>query len=814
MVTGAAALEQFQEMKQMAPQLRSLRPSAALYSCGAVGVALRLRRSDATEVEPWLLLVEHVSTSYVDTASAALYLDANQILHDDAGEVAPDVAVLAMEPADFYKWFRTSEMYKSTWGCRVSRAAGRWVEGNAMGGLNDLVAAVFGLVLFQDQLWRLMGGCGDEPCATSARGSNCLVPFVLLALINALFDSLTLALSCADAQDQASSTLCSGCFFTFAAALFQLAGAWVAFQIYRARPQSSGYSLVPSGDAAPDPADARASAAPEAPLHATEEQKRRPVRLEGGYLAMVFTRNPLGQVPGQAYALPVILWVKTAELLISRAPKSSSQRDPSDAIPSEERGAFWRRWRQCPWGASFDVRQVSVGPVGKEDYFQINFSYARPDQEHPWNTVPAETVRQMTQSRGATSELAEALAGPDPSAALTEAEGQRSAVRVFSLSCLLLRTVGAAQLLGPAGAGVGEVQELAATLGRAFSAHSKTLQRGEEDDRAGWPKRLRRLALAMMAEEGGRRNDGRDGRAVSRACRRLVRSVCLSSNEAEGEVLKKLLWNALGLDQSSEGHSDECDVVIAQRKSALLFAPQGKYFQVALTNCTPQGVVGTLMLHMAMLQGTLDPSSDQAVELLMKQLWTREIFMKAFVEAVLPGEVSPGSVQAALYVQGLRYHSAKQRRGGLAPLSAPEQILHTLAREQRHLAYLERNRATEHGSLETERRTAPGALTTVDDTDVYSGSMLESHPNGSRKELFTRGSQEQLRAKLASQSSGARKAARSAKRHVELSTFAPAHAGLPRRFTPKEISDLNVCREASVAWSSLRGPAFLPTSVF
>ncbi|CAK8989248.1 Hypothetical protein SCF082_LOCUS1729 [Durusdinium trenchii] len=376
---------------------------------------------------------------------------------------------------------------------------------------------------------------------------------------------------------------------------------------------------------------------------------------------------------------------------------------------------------------------------------------------------------------------------------------------------------------------VGEVQELAATLGRAFSgravhiltkvptprrcnvARRRESVRGEArensveggDDRAGWPKRLRRLALAMMAEEGGRRNDGcpHDWPHGVPTWWDMLKSedlsvFGLSSNEAEGEVLKKLLWNALGhlglqngradggstgrtgLDQSSvapvsalgepddpklakperwcrscaEGHSDECDVVIAQRKSALLFAPQGKYFQVALTNCTPQGVVGTLMLHMAMLQGTLDPSSDQAVELLMKQLWTREISMKAFVEAVLPGEVSPGSVQAALYVQGLRYHSdmdprpgrgAKQRRGGLAPLSAPEQILHTLAREQRHLAYLERNRATEHGSLETERRTAPGALTTVDDTDVYSGSMLESHPNGSRKELFTRGSQVQ-----------------------------------------------------------------------
>jgi hypothetical protein len=37
-----------------------------------------------------------------------------------------------------------------------------------------------------------------------------------------------------------------------------------------------------------------------------------------------------------------------------------------------------------------------------------------------------------------------------------------------------------------------------------------------------------------------------------------------------------------------------------------------------------------------------------------------------------------------------RSPGAKQRRGGLAPLSAPEQILRSLAREQRHLAYLER----------------------------------------------------------------------------------------------------------------------------
>ena len=34
---------------------RKLRPSAALYAAGATGLALRCRRSDAAEVEPWRL---------------------------------------------------------------------------------------------------------------------------------------------------------------------------------------------------------------------------------------------------------------------------------------------------------------------------------------------------------------------------------------------------------------------------------------------------------------------------------------------------------------------------------------------------------------------------------------------------------------------------------------------------------------------------------------------------------------------------------------------------------------------------------------
>jgi len=524
LMTGCSSIQHLQEVQKMEPELRKLRPSDALFVAGAVGVALRCRRSDAAEVEPWLLVVEHVSVSWLDTASAALSLDAGT-LRDDAGEVVQDVAVVSCEPRDFYHWFVTSEMYKR-------------------------------------------------------------------------------------------------------------------------------------------------------------------------YLAMVFTRNPLGQVPGQSYALPVILWVKSAELLIGRSPRQPGE------MPKEE--AEWFR----------SMLRTHLAAM--------------------------QTVQRLTQGRGTMEQLAEALAQPDPSEALTEAEGGPASVCLALAACCFSKTA-----LTTFWGKRGIERANSRTLQRANS-----LQRQSSDvpqvDLANWPRRLRNLSLALMAE------------AVSRACRRLVRSLCTS--ETEAQVLKKLLWNALGVEESSvaqvnwdepeppelakpEGHSDECDVAHVQRRSAMLFAPQGKYFQIALTNCPPQGVVGTLMLRMALLQGTLDPTSDDTVEKLMQQLWQREISMKAFIEAVLPGDVSPGAVQAALYAQGLRYHSAKQRRGGLAPLSAPERILRGLAREQRYLAYLER-----------------------------------------------------LRDKLRSQGSVTRQAARSAQRQLVLSSFASVHSGLPRLFTHQEVSDLNLHR--------------------
>merc|ERR1711957_215080 len=77
---------------------------------------------------------------------------------------------------------------------------------------------------------------------------------------------------------------------------------------------------------------------------------------------------------------------------------------------------------------------------------------------------------------------------------------------------------------------------------------------------------------------------------------------------------------------------------------------------------------------------------------LATKIESRSISMRAFIEAVLPG-VDPKLVQAALYVQGLRYHSARDRSVGVTSLFQPERILRELAQEQRHLAYLDAWRA-------------------------------------------------------------------------------------------------------------------------
>lgn len=52
---------------------RTLRPSEALYAAGAVGPALRCRRSDAAEVEPWRLGGPWVGSPWVGSPWVAAH---------------------------------------------------------------------------------------------------------------------------------------------------------------------------------------------------------------------------------------------------------------------------------------------------------------------------------------------------------------------------------------------------------------------------------------------------------------------------------------------------------------------------------------------------------------------------------------------------------------------------------------------------------------------------------------------------------------------------------------------------------------------
>lgn len=253
--------------------------------------------------------------------------------------------------------------------------------------------------------------------------------------------------------------------------------------------------------------------------------------------------------------------------------------------------------------------------------------------------------------------------------------------------------------------------------------------------------KLRSLALALLAE------------AVSRGCRKLCRSRGVASAGGEAAVEQQMLWDALGITAESvpwpEGaaaaepaqwraraaHSDAFDLPRALKRSALFFAPEGKYFQMGLTNCTPQGVVASLLLHLVIRQ-TGNAAS------ITPQLCSRKISMKAFIETVLPG-TNPSYVQAALYVQGLRYHCARDRATGVTPLSEPERILRELAQEQRHAAYMER-------------------------------LQIKSQAEGASR----------------------RRDARVARRLAALAAFDATHRVFPRLFTVAEVDELNLGRPA------------------
>ena len=61
-----------------------------LYSFGGLGIQVRLGRSEAANISPWMIRVEYLSRSRRDTAPALCALDCGQPLSDATGELAPE----------------------------------------------------------------------------------------------------------------------------------------------------------------------------------------------------------------------------------------------------------------------------------------------------------------------------------------------------------------------------------------------------------------------------------------------------------------------------------------------------------------------------------------------------------------------------------------------------------------------------------------------------------------------------------------------------------------------------------------------------
>uniref|UniRef100_A0A7S2CVD6 Uncharacterized protein n=1 Tax=Octactis speculum TaxID=3111310 RepID=A0A7S2CVD6_9STRA len=74
------------------------------------------------------------------------------------------------------------------------------------------------------------------------------------------------------------------------------------------------------------------------------------------------------------------------------------------------------------------------------------------------------------------------------------------------------------------------------------------------------------------------------------------------------------------------------------------------------------------------------------------------VSMRSFARQHFPSGIEPLQVQVAMYAQGIRYHNSQSRRANnaLKGLHKPEEILHSLAAEERSLVYM--------GRLELKRR--------------------------------------------------------------------------------------------------------------
>lgn len=138
-------------------------------------------------------------------------------------------------------------------------------------------------------------------------------------------------------------------------------------------------------------------------------------------------------------------------------------------------------------------------------------------------------------------------------------------------------------------------------------------------------------------------------------------------------------------------HSDAFDVAAGKKFSGRFF-----FREMKLSNCPPSAVVASFGLCKVLsgqaLANGIDTCSDKLVEI-VKCAMASTSMKTCIADFVLPdGEASfePVHLQIALYVQGLKFHNSRLRRGGLTPLRHPERVLSELARDVRYEEYQRR----------------------------------------------------------------------------------------------------------------------------
>lgn len=130
-------------------------------------------------------------------------------------------------------------------------AFGRWIDGNPLGAANDFLSSAFGACTLRDDVMVRCGFNAPPGVNCPTGGVSCLFPFALLAGVNACFDSISLWILCRPCFScamQAQSPLCSGCFFTFGAALLQASGCLLSLEIQRSLPESFAYGEIQASE--------------------------------------------------------------------------------------------------------------------------------------------------------------------------------------------------------------------------------------------------------------------------------------------------------------------------------------------------------------------------------------------------------------------------------------------------------------------------------------------------------------------------------------------------------------------------------------